>query len=106
MELLLQQMSLASRLRWHQDLMQSGVDLTKRQNNFIRCDVKVGREAAGIVGAIYLGWMILGLRQDEKKRLSIIALSWSEVDEAEPFDNVMEWLESLDFRARMMDQNF
>ena len=44
MELLLQQTSLASRLRWHQDLMQSGVDLTKRQNNFIRCDVKVGRE--------------------------------------------------------------
>ena len=24
--------------------MQSGVDLTKRQNNFVRCDVKVGRE--------------------------------------------------------------
>ena len=42
----------------------------------------------------------------KKKTLSIIALSWSEVDEAEPFDNVMEWLESLDFRARMMDQNF
>ena len=42
----------------------------------------------------------------KKKELSIIALSGSEVDEAKSFDNGMEWLESLDFRVRMMDQNF
>ena len=30
-----------------------------------------------------------------------MALSESEVDEAEPFDSVMEWLELLDFRVRM-----
>ena len=35
-----------------------------------------------------------------------MALSGSEFDEAKPFDNVMEWLELLDFRVRMMDQNF
>ena len=50
--------------------------------------------------------MTSGLRQGAKNELSIIALSGSEVDEAEQFDNVMEWLESLDFRVCMMDQNF
>ena len=50
--------------------------------------------------------MTLGLKQDAKKELNIMALSGSEVDEAKPFDNVMEWLELLDFRVRMMDQNF
>ena len=46
------------------------------------------------------------LKQDAKKELSIIALSGSEVDKAEPFDNASEWLDLLDFRVRMMDQNF
>ena len=47
------------------------------------------------------------LKQDpKKKQLSIIALSVSEVDVAELFDNVMEWLELMDFRVQMMDQNF
>ena len=50
--------------------------------------------------------MILELKQDAKKELNIIALSGSEVDAAEPFDNVMEWLELLGFREHMMDQNF
>ena len=42
----------------------------------------------------------------QKKKLSIIALSVSEVDVAEPFDNVMEWLELMDFRVQLMDHNF
>ena len=46
------------------------------------------------------------LKQDAKKELSIIALSGSEVDKAEPFDNALEWLDLLDFRVCMMDQNF
>ena len=50
--------------------------------------------------------MTLELKQDAKKELNIMALSGSEFDEAKPFDNVMEWLELLDFRVRMMDQNF
>ena len=50
--------------------------------------------------------MTLGLKQDAKKELNIMALSGSEVDEAKPFDSVMEWLELLDFRVCMMDQNF
>ena len=29
----------------------------------------------------------------------------SEVDEAEPLDSALEWLDSLDFSVRMMDQN-
>ena len=50
--------------------------------------------------------MILELKQDAKTELGIIASSGSEVDEAEPFDNVMEWLELLDFRVCTMNQNF
>ena len=50
--------------------------------------------------------MTFELKQDAKKELNIIVLSGSEVDEAEPCDNVMEWLELLGFRERMMDQNF
>ena len=50
--------------------------------------------------------MILELKQDAKTELGIIASSGSEVDEAEPFDNVMEWLELLDFRVPTMNQNF
>ena len=38
--------------------------------------------------------MTLGLKQDAKKEL-IMALSGSEVDEAKPFDSVVEWLKLL-----------
>ena len=83
-----------------------GFNPSKEHNNFIRGDVEVGREgrrdARGHVGRID----DLGLKQDAKKELNIIALSGSEVDEAEPFDKVMEWLELLNFRECMMDQNF
>ena len=50
--------------------------------------------------------MTLELKQDAKKELSIIVLSGSEVDEVEPIDNAMKWLDLLDFRVCMMDQNF
>ena len=81
-----------------------GFDLTKEQNNFIRGDVKVGREGRRDARGDISRMDDPGIKAGCKKRGHI--LSGSEFDEAKPFDNVMEWLELLDFRVRMMDQNF
>ena len=42
----------------------------------------------------------------QKKGLSIIAYLGLKLMVAEPFDNTMEWLDLLEFRVCMMDQNF
>ena len=55
----------------------------------------------------YIGRMDdLGIKAGCKNRVGHHSFIRSEVDEAEPFDNVMEWLELLDFRVRTMNQNF
>ena len=77
--------------------MASGPDaewgLILRKSKITSCDVKVGREgrkdARGHVGRMDDPGIKAGCK---KKGLNIMALSGSEVDEAEPFDSVMEWL--------------
>ena len=55
----------------------------------------------------YIGRMDdLGIKAGCKNRVGHHSFIRSEVDEAEPFDNVMEWLELLDFRVPTMNQNF